>query len=186
MFIGNFLLPLQPFVIPLNGLAQGRTEFCWSADGQFFSTFENSEILDAELSVEVLAEKSGRFIGLDLSIEGVATVECDRCLSELRLPVSVRKSFSIKFGEESAEGESAGDGEREILFIPEDNTDLDMGQVIYDYTCLSLPLTRVHEEGACDQETVKYLGIQEPEPGGNASEEDSPFAALKNLFDDNK
>ena len=84
----------------------------------------------------------------------------------------------------TAVGESAGDGEREILFIPEDNTDLDMGQVIYDYTCLSLPLTRVHEEGACDPETVKYLGTQEPEPGGNA--EDSPFAALKNLFDDNK
>ena len=70
MFIGNFLLTLQPFVIPLNGLTVGKTHFRWQAEGQFFSGFENSEILGADLIVEVDVEKSGRYIGVDVFIDG--------------------------------------------------------------------------------------------------------------------
>ena len=177
---------MQPFVIPLNGLAQGRTQFCWRAEGQFFSGFENSEILDADLSVEIWVEKSGRFVGLDLSIEGTAVVECDRCLGELTLPVSVCKSFSVKFGQEAGFGDSAKAGEREILFMTEDNTDLEMAQVIYDYACLSLPMTKVHEDGECDPDTVMYLstGDEAAVAEEPMASEDNPFAALKNLFNE--
>lgn len=176
---------MQPFIIPLNGLAQGRTEFCWRAEGQFFSSFENSEILDADLSVEIWVEKSGRFIGLEMSLEGTVVVECDRCLGELRLPVSVKKSFSVKFGEDPGTGDSAMAGEREILFLAEDNTDLDMGQAIYDYSCLALPMSRVHKDGECDPDTVKYLSTEDSaEVVVEAPVADNPFAALKNLFED--
>lgn len=176
---------MQPFVIPLNGLAQGRTEFRWEADGEFFSSFENSEILDAELDIEVIAEKSGRFIGLDITIDGSVTVECDRCLGDLEIPVLTENSFSVKFGEASDSGFTSKSGEREILFVPEDNTDLDLSQVVYDYTCLSLPMMRVHEDGDCDPETLKYLSSEQDSDGNKCEEEipaDNPFAALKDLL----
>ena len=176
---------MQPFIVPLSGLAPGKTLFRWHAEGQFFSAFENSEILDADLVVDVKVEKSGRYAGAEIDIEGTVVVECDRCLGELELPVSVHPSFSIKFGDAPEESSSAAEGEREILLLPESDADLDLSQVVYDYVCTSLPMSRVHPEGECDPATVRYLNsgagedVEESAPQG-----ESPFAALKNLLKD--
>lgn len=176
---------MQPFVIALNGLAAGKTQFRWHAEGQFFSGFENSEILDADIDIDVIVEKSGRYIGVDLDLEGTVTVECDRCLADLTIPVSASPRFSVKFGEESGNDKLTAEGEREIIFLPESDTDMDLSQVIYDYTCLSLPLSRVHAEGECDPETVKYLSTEvEASPSESEKDVESPFAALKSLLEE--
>ena len=174
---------MQPFIVPLSGLASGRTDFRWHAGGQFFSGFENSEILDADLVVCAVVDKAGRYVGVDLDIEGTVVVACDRCLADLTLPVSVRPAFSVKFGEAPEDASSTDEGGREIIFLPETDADMDLAQIVYDYVCTSLPLSRVHPDGECDPETVKYLN---PEDKGDAEESgepaESPFAALKNLL----
>lgn len=176
---------MQPFVIPLNGLTVGKTHFRWQAEGQFFSGFENSEILGADLIVEVDVEKSGRYIGVDVFIDGTVVVECDRCLGDLELPVSASPCFSVKFGEESGVDSTAGDGDREIIFLPETDTDLDLSQIVYDYVCTSLPMSRVHEEGECDPDTVKYLSSEDDvEVEESDGPVESPFAALKTLLEE--
>ena len=174
---------MQPFIVPLSDLPSGKTLLRWHAEGQFFSAFENSEILDADLVVGVKVEKSGRYAGVEMDVEGTVVVECDRCLGDLELPVSVHPSFSIKFGEATEEPSSAFEGEKEILMLSESDADLDLRQVIYDYVCTSLPLTRVHPEGECDPETVKYLHSEDEDlPGETAEPVSNPFAALKDLL----
>ncbi len=169
------------FIIPLNGLTAGENNFFWQAGKEFFDSFENSEILDAQLDIEVRVEKSGRYIGVDCYVSGKVVVECDRCLEELVMPVDLDVKLSVKFGEAEASDESQ-DGEREVIFLPVDNTELDIMQVVYDYVCLSLPLQRVHEDGDCNPEALKYL--EGPEVVEISEEADkNPFAALKGLFD---
>ena len=176
---------MQPFVIALNGLAAGKTQFRWHAEGQFFSGFDNSEILDAGIDVTVVVEKSGNYIGVDMDLEGTVTVACDRCLADLELPVSASPRFSVKFGEEPGDDIVTSEGEREIVFLPEADTEMDMSQLIYDYTCTSLPLSRVHEDGECDPETVKFLCQDEDaEVVETEKETESPFAALKSLLEE--
>ena len=168
------------FIVPLNGLAQGRTEFFRSVGKEFFERFENSEILDAGLDVKVVVEKSGRFIGVDCEIDGDVTVTCDRCLGDLRLPVSTGFALSIKFGDPDSAGEAEGD--REIVVLPVTDTDLDLSQTVYDYICLSLPVQRVHEDGGCDPETVRFLSSEDDEDL-LVKDSSSPFAGLKDLLD---
>ena len=168
------------FIVPLNGLAQGRTTFRTRIGKKFFEHFENSEILDAELDAEVEVEKAGRFIGVDCRVEGNVTVICDRCLSDLIIPVRTDFKQSVKFGEgESVSGEMEGD--REIVWLPAKEENLDLSQAIYDYICLSLPVQRVHEEGECDPEAMRYLSS---ENGEEPVQKDSstPFAGLKDLL----
>ena len=43
-------------IIPLNGLPAGKTRFSWQAGKEFFAEFDNSDILDADLSVEAIVE----------------------------------------------------------------------------------------------------------------------------------
>ncbi len=168
------------FIIPLNGLAAGKNEFSWQAGKEFFEAFENTEILDAELVVSVVAEKSGRWFGIDCEIDGQVTVTCDRCLEDLKLPVGTDIMLSVKFGEEET-SEDHQEGEREIIFVPEGDAEFDMSQIIYDYVCLALPMQRHHEEGECNPEAMKYLtGGESVE--ADAVEENNPFAALKGMI----
>ena len=168
------------FIIPLNGLAAGETRFSWHAGKEFFDSFENTEILDADVDIEVRVEKSGRYLGVDCEVEGDVTVECDRCLEDLEMPVDSHIALSVKYGEEENQEEHQ-EGEREIIFVPQDSAEFDMSQIIYDYICLALPIQRVHEEGGCNPETVKFYDapiVSESQEGEQAS----PFAALKDMF----
>ena len=168
------------YIIPLNGWAAGEREYRWRADIKFFQKFDNAEILDADVEVVAKAVKSGHYIGVDLDVQGNVTVPCDRCLEDLTLPVEAHPSFSVKFGGAVSSEEEMREGSREILFLDSADTDLDLSQVIYDYVCLSLPMQRVHAEGECNPDTVKFL-CQEP-VNEEAAETNSPFAALKGLL----
>ena len=168
------------FIIPLNGLAAGGTRFSWQAGKEFFDSFENSEILDAHLDTDVRVEKSGRYIGVDCDVRGGVTVECDRCLDELEMPVDVEIMLSVKYGDEES-SETPQEGEREVVFIPETDAEMDLSQIIYDYVCLSLPMQRVHEPGECNPEVMRRYGA--PEDSEVSTEEvETPFSALKDLF----
>ena len=169
------------FIIPLNGLTTGKREFDWRVGKEFFEAFENSEILGAELVASVMVEKSGRYLGIDCDVTGDVTVECDRCLDDLILPVDVEVRLSVKYGDEEP-SEEAHPGEREVIFVPETDAELDLSQIIYDYVCLSLPMQRTHELEDCNPEAIKYYGACEDDSVVESEEEVNPFAALKDLF----
>ncbi len=175
----------EDFIFPLNGLAVGKTQVSCAVGKKFFSSFENSEILDADLDVDITIEKSGQYIGVDAHIGGNVTVLCDRCLEDLSLPVDTKVKLSVKFGEEPAVQDEfqEGDGDREIIFLPESDSNLDLSQIVYDYTCLSLPMQRIHEEGKCNPSTVRFLNSTD---NGQADDAPNPFSKLKDFIKDKK
>ena len=168
------------FIIPLNGLAAGNNEFSWHAGKEFFEAFDNKDILDADIVASVVVEKSGRYVGVDCEVDGHVVVECDRCLEDLELPVEVDIRLSVKYGDEES-SEEHQEGEREIVFVPEGDAEFDISQIVYDYVCLSLPMQRVHEDGECNPDAMKYYCGEDEEEVG-ADEESNPFSALKNMF----
>ena len=145
---------MQPFEITLNGLTSGTTEFQWHADGQFFESFDNSEVLGADLMVTAEVEKSGNYIGVDCSIDGSVTVQCDRCLDDLEMAVETGFKLSVKFGPEAGNAEA---DDVEIVMLPYGSAELDLSQIVYDYVLTSLPLHRVHPDGECNPDTVCFL-----------------------------
>lgn len=134
-------------VIDIKGLSIGthRREFKVGED--FFKSFGNDTILNADLEVILLIDKSNGWIKVDCNITGNVEVECDRCLAELRLPVNISTTFTVKFSSVRDEDEDYGD---DVIVLNESDGELDMSQIIYDYVCLSLPLKKVHPDGECD------------------------------------
>jgi len=163
-------------IIPLNGWTEGRKEFQVSVGKEFFEAFDNSEILDANVRIDISVEKSLRVTDVDLELSGTLTVPCDRCLEDLVIPVSASPRLRVRFGAGKDEEE---DG-RETLFADPSLPDLDLSQEIYDYAMLALPLQRVHPEGGCNPAALRYLNLESTEP----EVADSPFASLKGLFDE--
>ena len=169
------------FIIPLNGLAAGESRFSWHAGKEFFEEFGNTEILAADIDIEVVAEKSGRYLGIDCEVDGKVTVECDRCLEDLDIMIGTDIMLSVKYGSEE-NSDDHQEGEREVLFVPQDEAELDLSQIIYDYVCLSLPMQRVHEDGGCNPETMRYYAAGEVEALEEPEQQGNPFAALKDMF----
>jgi len=175
------------FIIPLNGLKPGRTSFSWHAGMEFFKKFGNAEIIDADIVVRAEVEKSGSYFGIDCEIEGNLTVLCDRCMEDVTLPVSAEAKLSVKFGDEpvSSEETVVGDDEREVIYLPEDGSDMDLSQTVYDFAYLALPMQRIHEDGECNPAALRYLSGEVVEiPDSPVEDKDdtyNPFAVLKGL-----
>ena len=198
MIFQKYLLPLRSylfmgdmkdaFIIPLNGLKKGRTRFSWKAGAEFFRNFDNKDIKDAEILVDVEVEKSGTYLGIDAVVSGNLTVACDRCGADVSLPVRSRISQSIKFGTEPVSGEEivvSEEDERETVYLPEDGGELDMSQTVYDFACLALPMKKVHPDGECDPVALRFLSGEDFVPEErNEDKAESPFAVLKGLFDE--
>ena len=176
------------FIIPLNGLKQGKTRFSWKAGAEFFRQFDNKDIKDAEILVDVEVEKSGTYLGIDAEVSGNLTVACDRCGDDVSLPIRTAISQSVKFGAEPVSGEEvvvSAEDERETVYLPEDGDELDMSQTVYDFACLALPMKKVHPDGECDPVTLRFLSGEDFVPQErNEDKAESPFAVLKGLFDE--
>lgn len=169
----------ENYIIPLNGLDRGRKAFRWHVGEEFFKDFDNSEIRDCDVWVDAEVVKKGSRIDVDCSINGSVVTVCDRCLGDLEVTIDTDLPLAVRFGEES-EALQEEDG-REVVFVEADSDSIEMDQIIYDYICLSVPLHKVHEDGGCDPEVLKYIKTEgdkeEKAPANN------PFEALKGLFD---
>ena len=152
-------------IIPLNGWAVGERLFRFQAGLEFFQSFDNAEIQDACVDVEVRVVKEGAGkVEADLHLSGTLTVPCDRCLEPLAVPVESHPT--------------------EVFKPVSPQEDWDLSQAVYDYVCLSLPLQKVHPEGGCNPDTVRFLGQQERADEEAGASANSPFSALKGLFED--
>lgn len=165
------------FIISVNGLALGRTAFCQSADKEFFAKFENEEILDADLKVDIEAFKDAEKVDFEVAINGSLIVACDRCMSPVAMPVDVDAVFRLQL---KGNGSAAPEDAPEEVFLPQGSDQLDLGQEIYDYSLLALPLQRFHSEGECDPAALACLSDGEPETAPQAT--DSPFSALADML----
>jgi len=163
------------YSIPLKGMAVGKHRFYFEIGGEFFREYESSEVIEAELSVEVDVIRSSSLMNIYGVISGRVGVECDRCLDELHLSIDAELSLIVKFAKDIDE---EGD---EIMVVDPSEGELDLSQLFYDTVILSLPLQRVHDEGDCNPEMVKKLESLRGGDGEKAEEGESPFNVLKNL-----
>lgn len=126
---------MQPFVINLGILGSGVHNFEAHVGKEFFESFGNEDILDADISVEAEIIVRGLSAEIRAEVFGTVAVPCDRCLAPVEIPIDTE--FSQSYAPEGME--------------------LDFSQEVYDFVCLDIPLKRVHEDGECDKEVTKFL-----------------------------
>lgn len=162
-------------VISLNGLKPSENIFELRLGKEFFAKFENDDVLDADLSLEITADKEPGVVDFDCRIEGTITVPCDRCLSPVAMPVHAEALLRLRLHG----SQSSIEDPFEEVFLPEGTDELDLSQEIYDYSLLALPLQRFHKEGECDSVALDYLS-QSPSAPDQAT--DAPFSNLADLL----
>lgn len=147
---------LKQFVIPYVGLSAGNHQFDFIIDDKFFASFEYSEIRTANVHVGLDLEKTERMLILNFSMSGTIRTACNRCLDEFDFPVEGKEEYFIKFGTEHHEEDD------NVLVITENETHIDLAQLIFDYVNLLLPFKVVHPDdengnSLCDPDVLKRI-----------------------------
>lgn len=170
--------------IQFSGLKSGKYVFNYVLDSGFFEGFENEELKDGNVEFAVNLEKSERYLMIKFTFKGQINSICDRCLGEIIIPVEGEQTLCVKFSDtETSEDEN-------VVFLPEDAYQIDLSQWMYEYVAVSMPMQKIHPEGECDPEMLKYINNEEIESEEDDNmrmlgegESDPRWDALKKLLD---
>lgn len=75
---------------------------------------------------------------------------CDRCLDDVELRIDINKRLNVKLG-------SQDEDEGEWVIIDKNHHLLDLSHLVYQFVALSLPISRVHQPGRCNQAMMEIL-----------------------------
>jgi len=148
------LKKISEFIIPFIGMKEGEHTFNYVIRKSFLEKFDNSEIKDIVLNVEVKMIKNNRLYEFRFHLKGSAQVECDRCLDEFNMPVDYQSRLFVKT-------EDIENAEDDIVYLKSDESEIDISQFIYENIIFSLPQKRVHPDikgkSQCNPEMLKKL-----------------------------
>ena len=164
---------LRQFSIPIKGLKTGLHEFKFEIDQDFFKSFENSPVKSGLLNCVLAFDKKDDHILLNFETSGSVKTTCDRCTSQIDLPISSEYEIIVKYGEENNELE-------EVYYLEPDAHEINVASLIYEQIVLALPLIKVYdcevdEPRPCNFDILSILS-EESEAASNPLGD-----ALKNL-----
>jgi len=168
-------------VINLKALPFGLSEFEWTLSDDYFQTLDEAEVKRGTLRAHAALEKtSERAAALRLTLSGVLTMPCDRCLDDMQVPVESESMLMAELGPEPAD-----DDER--IVIDERDGLLDLSWIIYEQAMLALPLQRAHADGECNEQMLKAIAEHSAKAGSaeEAPETDPRWEALRRLKEEN-
>ncbi|WP_339835823.1 DUF177 domain-containing protein [uncultured Maribacter sp.] len=172
----------KEFKIPFSGLKQGKHNFNYQIDNTFFDSFGYDEFNDADITLDVVLNKTSTMLEVDLEASGTVNVNCDITSEPFDQPIDANLHLVVKFGEEY------NDEDIEILIIPHREHELNISQYVYEMLVLAVPQKRIHpgiEDGTLESEVLDRLKELEPkEKRSNKEENDPRWDELKKLLTD--
>ncbi|MFO1378385.1 MAG: YceD family protein [Steroidobacteraceae bacterium] len=128
---------------------------------------------DGVVRVDARFSEVQRRPAVDLDIEGVLSVRCQRCLGALRVPVESHVGLVFDASPERQDASPGGDYEA----LPIDPHAVDLAALVEDELLLSVPLVPLHED--CDVAGQASVAVVEAAPDEGTQR---PFAGLKDLL----
>lgn len=137
--------------IDLRGMNTDAETHEFLLDNLFFANIDGQEVQKGKLKVVLSVKKTSRAFELNFQIEGIAYVPCDRCLDDVEIPVNTSEKLVVKLGREHG---SEGDN---IIIVPEDEGDINVAWLIYEFIALAIPMKHVHAPGKCNKAVTGKL-----------------------------
>lgn len=128
----------RDFSVNILGLGKGVHQFEFQLEDDFFKKYGQEVVDKGKFAAQVTLDKKETFIEADFKIEGNARLICDRSLDDFDFPISISKRVVFKYGEEPKEISD------EIIIITHDQQKLDVGQLMYEFIALEIPIKKLH------------------------------------------
>lgn len=143
------------FGVNIVGLSLAIHEFDFELNSSFFKQYGSEMITEGNLKASVRLNKHETFIEADFRIKGSVVLTCDRSLDEFDFPINIDQKLVYKYGDEDKEISE------EVIMIHRDTATLDLGQPMFEYIILAVPIKKLHprflEEEEDDNEEGKLI-----------------------------
>ncbi len=164
---------LDKFIIPLSGTKKDTSNYSFKLKKDFFEFFEDTEILDSDIKVEITLKNSFGVFEMNFELAGNLTVICDRCLDPMVQTIENEAELIIKYGDKYEEVDD------KVVTIAPTDEQINIASFIYEYAKLALPIQRIHPEGECNKQMLEQMHKYERKE--EEKETDSRWNALSAL-----
>jgi len=177
---------LERYSIRLKDLKEGRHEFRFELDDDFFEKTENNLFCKGDITCHLTMDKHNSIIAMHFDLSGHIQVACDRCVASIDLPLSGDYRLILKYREDASPEEMAAmENEGIVLVAAEDNT-FDLRPYLRDFSLLMVPAKLVYacREKApypCDEEVLNKIGFFVDDLEGKQTKNNSVWNALKDI-----
>jgi uncharacterized metal-binding protein YceD (DUF177 family) len=124
--------------INIVGLSNSVHHFDYDFGDEFFRQYGTLLIEKGSFHADVELNKHETFIEVDFKIKGTATLICDRSLEPFEYPIKNSHKVVFKYGDQDEELTD------EIVMIHRDTVTLELGQYLYEFIALDVPLKKLH------------------------------------------
>ena len=111
-------------------------------------------------------------------ITGNVSVECDRCLDLMDIPVEVREIIIAKYGVGESNDES-------IMFVSPEDEYIDISSFVYDLVIVSLPVRKIHPDDENGNSTCNLKQLECLKSYQKQDSIDPRWEVLNSLKDNN-
>ena len=173
---------LKEYNIQFVGLKLGNHVFEYEIDNKFFEAFDFDEFHSSDLKITIDFAKKNNMFELNFHAKGNVNLDCDVSLEAYDQHIEGNFPLIVKFGPEY------NDDNDEILILPHEEYQLNVGQFIYELIILSLPSKRIHPkvlDGTMESEALKKLKeleVDNESPAESKDEIDPRWDKLKGLI----
>ena len=171
---------LTDFIIPIIGLKLGEHSYQFNVDRQFFKEFDNTDLQEGCLQVDLILKKRSNHMELMFRAKGSVNCLCDRCGADLKLPLDHQEMRIVKFSQENF------DNTDDVLVIGPEDHEINVSHIVYETIFLGLPIRKFHNQEMngqiCDEEVIERLKEYQEKEETNSV--DDRWSALKKLLTD--
>ena len=130
-------------VINLDQLEPGIHTFDIHLDSAYLQSIEKTELLGGEIDAKATLNLLPKGFELTMTVHGVVSVTCDRCLEPMDIAVS-------------AEDDMTADAVDAISENKKGNL-VNLNWLAYELTIVNLPIVHSHQNGGCNPEMDNLL-----------------------------
>jgi uncharacterized protein len=129
---------LRAFSVNIISLSNKVHDFHYEFGEEFFAHYGTGLISKGTFEADVTLDKRETFIDASFKVKGQAKLTCDRSLDPFDYPVKFEKKIVFKYGDKDEELSD------EIIMIHRDSDTLELGQYIYEFIGLEIPIKKLH------------------------------------------
>ncbi len=175
---------LKSFDIKFSGLKNGKHQYQFHLDNQFFNFFDFKEFKNSDLDILIHLNKSDSLLEFNIQSKGTVNIPCDICGEDYDQKIDGKLNFLVKFGEDF------NDDRDDLIIIPYNSYYYNIAQQIYESVILNIPAKRIHPDilsGEKKVENAQYIiNYQDEDQKQKNDEIDPRWAELKKILTDKK
>ena len=128
---------MEDYRIEFVKLKPGKHNLTLKADTSFFLSFENTEVFEANIDVEMELDRHPNWINVSFSAKGFLNTGCDRCLANIPFPIDTKYLMVYRMGVDETQEDT-----EDIKYLKPHDYFIDVSLPVYETILLDLPMIR--------------------------------------------